>query len=128
FPSQRALGVPFAEAISPAFMREVADVHRELYAEQAELYGENVAVKIERCLAVTDSEYEAGIRARETYRERLLAILDGVDLLLTPTLACVAPVLGPDELSRRELLIPLTYPFNAIGAPALALPSGHAAD
>ena len=33
-------------------MREVADVHRELYAEHAELYGENIAPKIERCLAV----------------------------------------------------------------------------
>ena len=41
-------------------MREVADVHRELFAEQADLYGANVAAKIETCLAVTDGEYEAG--------------------------------------------------------------------
>ena len=34
-------------------MHEIADVHRELYEEHGELYGENVRTKIERCLAVT---------------------------------------------------------------------------
>src|SRR5262249_61645360 len=33
---------PTAELVVPAFMREVADVHRDLYAENAELYGENI--------------------------------------------------------------------------------------
>lgn len=126
FPERRALDVPFAEGLNPAFMLEVADVHRELYAEQGELYGENVAVKIERCLAVTDAEYDLALRARETYRQQVLELLQGIDLLLTPTLACVAPLLGPDELSRREHLIRFTFPFNAVGAPALALPCGPA--
>ena len=55
FPRRHDIDWPRA-SIDAAFMREVADVHRELYAENAELYGEEVAVKIERCLAVTDSE------------------------------------------------------------------------
>ena len=46
--------------IGALFMREVADVHRELYAENGELYGEELAVKIERCLAVSDAEADAG--------------------------------------------------------------------
>ncbi len=40
----------------PVFMREVADVHRELYAEYGELYGDNLRPKIERCIAITDAE------------------------------------------------------------------------
>ncbi len=126
FPRRRRLDVPFPEAIGAVFMREVADIHRELYAEQAELYGENVATKIERCLAVTDEEYRQALAARESYRERLLELLDSIDLLLTPTLPCVAPPAAQDELTIRETLIRFTYPFNAIGAPALALPCGPA--
>ena len=84
-------------------MREVADVHRELYAEHGELYGEDVAVKIERCLAVSDGE--AGARPSESraeYRDRCEELLDGVDLLLTPTLACVAPPTGIGDAVLRE--------------------------
>src|SRR6185312_4211664 len=56
---------PTAEAVVPAFMREVGDVHRDVYAENGELYGENVRDKIERCIAVTDAEYSAAVRARD---------------------------------------------------------------
>ena len=38
-------------------MGEVADVHRELFLEHAESYGENVRTKVERCLALSDAEY-----------------------------------------------------------------------
>jgi len=51
------------------FMREVADVHRELFAENGDLYGEDVRVKVERCLAVRDSEVERAERLRVEYRE-----------------------------------------------------------
>jgi aspartyl-tRNA(Asn)/glutamyl-tRNA(Gln) amidotransferase subunit A len=107
-------------------MREVADVHRELYAEHADLYGANVAAKLELCLAVTDGEYDAGLRARETYREQLAELFDDVDLIVTPTLPFVAPAAGQDERELRGKLTLLTWPFNVVGAPALALPCGPA--
>ena len=67
-------------------MREVAEVHGDLFGEHAARYGENVRVKIERCLAVSDEALEEGLRARESYRERCLEQLQGIDLLLTPTI------------------------------------------
>jgi Asp-tRNA(Asn)/Glu-tRNA(Gln) amidotransferase A subunit family amidase len=117
---------PTAEDVAPAFMREIADVHRELYAENAELYGENIRGKVERCLAISDGEYEAAVAAREALVERAEAALDGYDLLLTPTLAVVPPPVDVVETEIRAELTRFTFPFNALGWPALAVPAGLA--
>jgi aspartyl-tRNA(Asn)/glutamyl-tRNA(Gln) amidotransferase subunit A len=128
FPRRREIDFPLAEKISRAFMREVADVHRDLFAEFADSYGENVRMKVERCLAVTDAEYERSVEARQTLRERAATALEGLDLVLTPTLGFVAPRLPVDDIEIREATIRLTIPFNALGWPTLALPCGAAED
>jgi aspartyl-tRNA(Asn)/glutamyl-tRNA(Gln) amidotransferase subunit A len=126
FPHARTLELPQAHKIGAAFRGEVADVHRELFLEHSESYGENVRTKIERCLALTEAEYDASAAERERYRERLLEAAAGVDLVLTPTLVCVAPPAPAEELAIRDKLTFLTLPFNAGGWPALALPCGAA--
>jgi Asp-tRNA(Asn)/Glu-tRNA(Gln) amidotransferase A subunit family amidase len=112
---------PTAEKVVPAFMREVGDVHRELYAEQGELYGENIRSKIERCIAITDAEYDGAVRARAELREQAEAALDGFDLLVTPVLSIPVPPADCDELEVRAGMTLFTFPFNALGWPALAL-------
>jgi aspartyl-tRNA(Asn)/glutamyl-tRNA(Gln) amidotransferase subunit A len=127
FPRVAELDWPRPE-IDALFMREVANVHRELYAEHAELYGEDVAVKIERCLAVTDGEVAHAERSRAEYGEHCAELFEGLDLLLTPTLVCVAPPTGVGDSALRGTLIRNTLPFNSLGWPALAMPCGPAED
>jgi Asp-tRNA(Asn)/Glu-tRNA(Gln) amidotransferase A subunit family amidase len=123
----RPVELPLPE-VGAVFMHEVADVHRDLFAEHAAEYGDNVRAKIERCLALPDDAYERGLAARAEYRERCDEAMERLDLLVTPTLGFVAPRLPVDDLEIREAAIRLTLPLNALGWPALALPCGPAED
>ena len=130
FPRRRGVELPLVPADTYAvFAREVADVHRELYAENAELYGEDVRVKLERCFAVRDREVEQAEELRRLYQEEVEEALEGLDLVLTPTLPIVPPPLrrgaATGDLDVREALIRFTYPFSSLGWPALALPCGE---
>jgi aspartyl-tRNA(Asn)/glutamyl-tRNA(Gln) amidotransferase subunit A len=127
FPHRVEIDLPRAE-IDALFMHEVADVHRDLYAEHAELYGENVATKIERCLAVTDADAARSLAARAEYRTYVEELLEGLDLLVTPTIPCVAPRTRVGDLELRSVLTRNTLPINALGWPALALPCRQAED
>ncbi|MGZ8695227.1 MAG: amidase [Gaiellaceae bacterium] len=128
FSHRHELDLPLAEDIGPLFAREVAGVHRELFAEHADLYGDNVREKIARCLRVTDEETDRAARAREAYRARWEEATAELDVVLTPTLGFVAPRLPVDDLAIREATIRLTFPINSLGWPALALPCGSAED
>jgi aspartyl-tRNA(Asn)/glutamyl-tRNA(Gln) amidotransferase subunit A len=128
FPRSRRLELPLDESFYDVFRREAAEVHAPLWHEHCELYGANVAAKVERAMEVTDAAYEAALRGRELYRERMAEAMAAVDLIVTPTLEMVAPPTGIGDLALRERMIRLTYPFNAIGAPALALSCGPAED
>ncbi len=126
FAHVQTLELPLCEGTQPAFQRDVAEVHGDLWREHRDRYGKSFARKMEPALAVTDSEVAAAVRARELYREQLAELMAGVDLVLTPTLAMVAPPAALGELPVRERMLQCTYPWNAIGAPALALPCGPA--
>jgi aspartyl-tRNA(Asn)/glutamyl-tRNA(Gln) amidotransferase subunit A len=126
FPRAETCDFPMAPDPGPAFMREVADVHRELFAEHADLYGTSVRVKIERCLSLPEERALESAAARQVYGAQALAALDGLDLLVTPTMGFVAPPVGIGDLALREAVIRLTFPISALGWPALALPCGAA--
>jgi Asp-tRNA(Asn)/Glu-tRNA(Gln) amidotransferase A subunit family amidase len=80
---------------------------------------------------VRDAEVERAQRLRAQYRDQVEEALAGIDLVVTPTLPIVAPRAGRGsvgDLDVRAALIRFTYPFSALGWPALALPLGPAED
>jgi len=127
FPNHEHLDFPRAQGHLRVFMREVAEVHATLFEEQPEAYGEDVARKLGECLAVTDIEFAEAERVRASYRDEAAALLEGFDLLLTPTQGFVAPTYeeAVDD-ALRSGITRFTNPFNALGWPALALPCGPA--
>jgi Asp-tRNA(Asn)/Glu-tRNA(Gln) amidotransferase A subunit family amidase len=128
FPDCAAVDVPMPHGLYPAFQREAAEVHVELFAAHRALYGDNVAVKIDEALGVDDAAVAAAEAARERYREEVAQAFGDLDVVLTPTLLMVAPATGIGDLVLRAAMIKLTFPWNAVGAPALALPCGPAED
>jgi aspartyl-tRNA(Asn)/glutamyl-tRNA(Gln) amidotransferase subunit A len=127
FPHCERIDFPRGQGHLRVFMREVGEVHAALFEEQPEAYGEDVARKLRECLAVTDAELAEGERVRASYRDEAAELMDGFDLLLTPTQGFVAPTYVDASDDRLRLGITrFTNPFNALGWPALALPCGSA--
>jgi aspartyl-tRNA(Asn)/glutamyl-tRNA(Gln) amidotransferase subunit A len=128
FPNREHIDFPHAQEHLKVFMREVAEVHEPLFEEHPEAYGDDVAWKLQNlCFPVTDAELAAAERARAEFREEAEQLLDGFDLLLTPTQAMVAPRYEEAlEDAMRVGITRFTNPFNALGWPALALPCGVA--
>ena len=74
-------------------------------------------------------DFLAAQHVRHRARAELTRVISQVDLLLTPTTACVAPVVrsagGESDLSQTTEVLRFTALANLTGHPAIAVPAGY---
>jgi Asp-tRNA(Asn)/Glu-tRNA(Gln) amidotransferase A subunit family amidase len=100
---------------------EAAEYHRQWATQFPEKYGADVLGHIRRGLEMPplNAEY---FRAWTRMRENAQSAMDGIDALILPATAIVAPLVAAGALVR-EPLTRFTRPFNATGQPVVSLPA-----
>jgi len=118
--------VPIADDGGRILFGEAGALHRRWFAEQPEKYGEDVAFNLQRALELKAADYVLALEALPGHRAAVEAALAGVDAILLPTTARIAPRIGQAPASDSKVREPITRytrPFNTTGHPAISLPA-----
>lgn len=107
-----------AETIQRA---EAAAFHRPWMRRCPERYSFVVLNKLLAGLDVTAVDYLGARQERARLRSAARRALEGLDAILVPATACVAPPIDAEEV--REPLIRFTRPFNLTGQPVVTIPA-----
>lgn len=126
---------PTAFDNTPLFFAEAAVSHRATFPSRERDYGTDVAARLRAGNAVLARDYIVCCDELDAYRTRCAAAFDVADILLAPTVPCVAPKLGlaTVKVAGRvgdvgAVLTRNTRPFNNLGWPVVAMPCGTAED
>lgn len=144
-----ALGAMVVELPMPASLDDFFGVYRgvqrpEAYtwhsdmgylADRADRYSPTVRANIEAGANYSAKDYIHAQQARRAFTTEMLALMEQVDALVTPTMALPAPRADESDTPLRAggKLIPegtlrCTFPFNMSGQPALSVPCGFTSD
>jgi aspartyl-tRNA(Asn)/glutamyl-tRNA(Gln) amidotransferase subunit A len=91
-------------------------------SESPEKYGADVLHHLQRGLAVLAVDFADAQLELARLREEAKQAMDGIDALVLPATAIVAPPVDSGN-EVREPLARFTRPFNATGQPVVALPA-----
>lgn len=122
-------------AMPDASYAEVALVHRRWFEEDPERYGPEIRTRLAAALSHSTDEVSEAHAWREMLRRAFVTVFDEVDLLVTPTTAARAKVIGEGTAETggepepyRPALSWFTPLVNQAGVPAIALPAAHDED
>lgn len=101
---------------------EAAQYHRKWATEMPEKYGADVLRLIRLGFDVTETDYRQALTARAGLAEKAMRRMDGVDALVLPATAIVAPPIDSGH-EVREPLSRFTRPFNTTQQPVAVLPA-----
>jgi aspartyl-tRNA(Asn)/glutamyl-tRNA(Gln) amidotransferase subunit A len=101
---------------------EAAVFHRRWAAECPEKYGSDVIGHIRRGLEVLAVDFDEAITALPRLRSDAARAMEGIDALVLPATAIVAPALDAG-VEVREPVTRFTRPFNTTGQPVVTLPA-----
>ena len=101
---------------------EAALYHRRWATECPEKYGADVIGHIRRGLAILAVDFDEALVAMSELRREAVQAMGGIDALILPATAIVAPLVEAG-MEVREPLSRFTRPFNTTGQPVVTLPA-----
>ena len=99
---------------------ESSRYHAAWLAEDDSRYSDDLRAKLRRGRDLPDAARDAALDVLVERSAAVEAAMEGIDALILPTTACVAPRLDAPE--PRDALTGLTRPFNGTGQPVVTLP------
>jgi aspartyl-tRNA(Asn)/glutamyl-tRNA(Gln) amidotransferase subunit A len=101
---------------------EASVYHRHWATEFPEKYGADVIGHIRRGLAILAVDFDEALVAMGELRRDAVRAIEGIDALILPATAIVAPLVEAG-MEVREPLSRFTRPFNTTGQPVVTLPA-----
>ena len=127
----RALGAEAVEVELPLLAEtgrllisqvEGAAFHEQWLREHPERYSDEIRGKVEPGLTRPAIEYLRDLEQRRAIEHEVLAVLEGVDLLVSPTIPLKVPTVAVGDPGSR--LASYTRAYNISGLPAISVPCG----
>jgi aspartyl-tRNA(Asn)/glutamyl-tRNA(Gln) amidotransferase subunit A len=101
---------------------EASAYHRSWVSEFPEKYGQDVLGHLRRGLEILAVDYAEALAALPGLRADAMEAMSGIDAMVLPATAIVAPPISAGTESR-EPITRFTRPFNATGQPVVTLPA-----
>ena len=113
------------EACGQLIKAEALAVYREALASQPELLEEGTRRRLALVAGLSGSDVALLRHELFTFMRTTRVVLDTVDLLLLPTLACEAPLAdGSETVQTSNAVIPFTHLLSFARIPSLSIPCG----
>ena len=105
---------------------DAANYYQYDVARHPNKFSQQVMARMLTGYMVTGREYGSHFRTLYRWRRRIERVFEQVDMILSPTLGCVAPPIAEsdDLLDSAKLLTGLTMAWTLARVPVLAFPSG----
>mgnify|MGYP000915962141 CR=1 FL=1 len=114
---------------------EMAAAHSRYQAGHGREYGADTRLSLALARMLRATDYVHAQCLRTGLCRQFDRVLSQVDVIVSPTAACTAPVIPPDSLKTGESNLEMTakimrfaQPGNLTGLPALTVPAGYDAD
>jgi aspartyl-tRNA(Asn)/glutamyl-tRNA(Gln) amidotransferase subunit A len=108
---------------------EAVSVHHDRMTTAPDLFDPEVLQRLRVAAQVPARDYARALRRLAEVRATAGRLLEGLDLLLLPTVPVVAPPLGARDTdlgggwtSPRDALLAHTVPFSVLGLPSMSVP------
>jgi aspartyl-tRNA(Asn)/glutamyl-tRNA(Gln) amidotransferase subunit A len=108
---------------------EAVSIHHDRMADSPELFDPEVLQRLRAAAEIPARDYARALRRLGEVRATAGRLLDGLHVVLLPTVPVLAPPLGARDTdigggwtSPRDALLAHTVPFSVLGLPSLSIP------